>query len=142
MKKIILIVFVFLLTGCNPNHDFTKSCSKNENIENVVINVSYNHDDEITGVNIIKKYKTNDESVIKLLKESFDSFNNSLDDVLISEKESKNMYEIVYKVDPNKVSDKELNSLEIKKNSNKYFNYLSKNGFECVKKDVKVSLDS
>lgn len=137
MKKIIILFIPFFLTGCNPNHDFLKTCEKETNLsnykENVKIDVSFDHDDNVTKVSLNKKYETSDKEIINSLKESTQSFNKSLKNVNIKENEEKNNYEVLYEINMTSVSDDELLSLDIKKNSIKYFNYLKKNGFECEK---------
>lgn len=139
MKKIILSFIILIsLTGCDPNHDFEKVCTKevksNDYKENVKTVINYNNKDEVTKVEIIKKYQTKDTDILSSVKESTENFNDSLKSkksVNVKVSEDKNIYEVTYTLIPKDMNDITLENFGVKKNSIKYFNYLKKSGAKC-----------
>lgn len=133
MKKIILLLLIFIVSGCsiNGNKDFESLCIKNESadgfIEEQKITIYFDQTDNIKK--IINNYKyiySNDNG-----KLSFDAAKMSLNDYMknkegylkeiITEKE--NEYEVNYILDVIDLTDEELKKININRN---YYNQIKK----------------
>lgn len=139
IKKIIIcLTSIFLLTACDPNHDFTKVCSQTVDSlnykEKTITTINYNNKDEVTQVVVEKKYDVTDKDVLDLVKESAVKYNESVKDkkgIKVEATEEKGKYNLIYTINPKVVEQNILDNFEIKTNSIKYFNYLKKNNVEC-----------
>lgn len=140
MKKIVLIIALLMLTGCqNPNRDFSKTCVlKTKTIdyeEKVVTKVDYNNKDEVTNVTIEKKYQITNPDVLKSVQESTKSYNDILKDkkgIKFSTNSKENFYKVTYKLHVPDMNNELIDSFNLQKNSIKYFNYMKKNNIECA----------
>jgi predicted RND superfamily exporter protein len=139
IKKIfIFLILTILLTGCFKNEDFTKVCTEetttNNYKESIKYTINYNNKDEVTKVIIQKKYNITDSDILNSVKNTIEKYNKTLEVKGIETNTflEKNKYEATYTVDVPNVSKEYLDSLYIKQNSIKYFNYLRKNKIECA----------
>jgi len=133
MKKIILLLLIFIVSGCsiNGNKDFESICIKNETadgfIEEKKITIYFDQTDNIKK--IINNYKyiySNDNG-----KLSFEAAKMSLNDYMknkegylkeiITEKE--NEYEVNYILNVIDLTDEELKKININRN---YYNQIKK----------------
>lgn len=140
MKKyLILFSLIFFLTGCSdPNRDFTKECKQVTELsgykEEVITIVNYNHEDEVTKVVIEKNYTINAKATMDSIKESTESYNNGLQNskgVKFQTEGDDVNYTVTYTLEPQIMSENDLQKFNIKTNSVKYFNALKKNNVKC-----------
>ena len=143
IKKIIIcLIFVIISTGCFKNEDFVKICkveNKTTNYkETTKYTISYNNKDEVTKVVIEKKYNITDSDILNLIKENTQKYNKNLEKIkgIKSKIIDEDKYTVTYTLDVPKMEDKYLKSLNVKRNSLKYFNYLQKNNIECTNSNV------
>lgn len=143
MKKLILLIIPILLVGCEAkSEEFAKTCTKEILSENIIDNekldVTYNNNDEVLEVISTRTYKarnSNGNIVIDGIKNSLDNYNNNLlksKYIKITNPENKkDLYVLKYYFDVSKLKKEQLDELNIKKNSIKYFNKLKNIGYTC-----------
>lgn len=142
MKKFLILLVIFCLTGCVSNADFEKTCTsikKSESIKDVYsIDVSYNNEDIVKKAVITRNYKTLNEegkAILEDIKNSAISFNekyagNEHIKITVS-KDEDNIWELKYYLDvPNLKSDI-LDEFMLKQNSIKFFNKMKDENIEC-----------
>ena len=138
MKKLIVfIIITVFITGCDSTELFEKECYQNINSENTNyqenIKFIYNNKDEVLNIIVTKNY--NSDSELDLIKESANSYNNSLsknDYVkirIISDTDKE--YTAEYNYDITKMSDRELDQFDINKNWIKLNNKIRESNIRC-----------
>ena len=142
MKKFLILLVIFCLTGCVSNADFEKTCTsikKSESIKDVYsIDVSYNNEDIVKKAVITRNYKTLNEegkAILEDIKNSAISFNekyagNEHIKITVSKDEG-DEWELKYYLEVPEVSDDILDEFMIKKNSIKFFNKMKEENIEC-----------
>ena len=141
MKKLLILLCVFCLTGCVKNEDFSKTCTsltKSSSIKDKTsIYVVYDADDRVKSAVVTKNYKALNEDGIKLLddiKEASSSYNKryaSSNIKITVSKDDKDVYEMKYYLNVLKLNENILNDFNIKKNSIKFFNKMRDKNIEC-----------
>ncbi len=140
MKKVILIIVsIFLITGCDSTEVFEKKCTQKINSENTQytqnVKFIYNNEDEVLNIIVTNKYKSDDYNELELIKESAISYNNSLaksDNIKIQIlKDEDNEYKVRYNFNVLEMSEDELNQFDINKNWIKLNNKIKESDFEC-----------
>ena len=134
MKKIILVLLVFTLTGCfeNSGH-LTKSCTKLETANTLTTKTTYTFgfkNDIIDDINIIYSYEDENDITITSLKTSFITQNKYLDLNYEILNDTSNKYEIKYDIDVNS-SEEILDKFMIKKSRTEFVKNLKEQGYEC-----------
>lgn len=141
MKKGILVLTIFsliLLTGCDPNRDFLKTCkqvTKSTGYEEIVtMKINYNNKDELTNVTIERNYNISDKDVLNSIKKSSSAYNKTVEGskgIGVETSSDENFYKVVYNLNVPEMSDTDVENFDLRRNSIKYFNYLKKNNIEC-----------
>lgn len=133
MKKIIIILSCFLLTGCFENSGYiVKSCEKQEKSNNLKVTTTYTFkfkNDVIDDLNITYDNIGNSNSIssVKLSIESQNKYTNLEYNVLI---DNETEYKIEYIVPLD--SDKEvLDKLNVKQSRTDFVNNLKSLGYTC-----------
>lgn len=123
MKKVIIVLSIFLLTGCiNGNKDFEASCTKSESSEGFVENISFkiyfNSSYNITK--LIEKYNIKYSN--EMGKQSFEASKLALNSYSKTKKytvnvikDTKEEYEVDLVLDVKKMSDEELKKIGLKR---------------------------
>ncbi|MBP3920620.1 MAG: hypothetical protein J6D28_03545 [Bacilli bacterium] len=133
MKKILLTITMFLLTGCFGEIGkgiITKECKKNEIINGTTVDTNItikSKEGNINSINITETYDSDD-----------------LTSILNSKKSEKNMYRnepgisinindkiITYEIDVTSINDFVINRFNINKETHKMLKYYEDNGFTC-----------
>lgn len=134
MKKIIVTITVFLLTGCFSEISkgyINKECNKQEYINKININKTI-------------KLKSKEDNLISLIiNETYDS-DKEITPILNSKKSEQNIYKFengiavrtenntfVYEIDINAASEVVINRFNIKKEMHKMIKYYEDEGFKC-----------
>lgn len=133
MKKIILILTILILTGCFGEVGkgyITKTCTKEENINNIKVNTNIE----------IKSKEGNVENIT--ITEVFDT--NDLTSITNSKKSEKNLYQqttgiileinnntFTYKIDVLEASDLIKERFNIKEETHKQISFYEENGYIC-----------
>lgn len=134
MKKTLIIISAFLLTGCFGEVGkgyITKECTKIENINNMNINKKItikSNQGKITDLNIIEKYQTENDITV----------------ILNSKKSEQNMYKkesgisiniedniITYNIDIKNASNLVKERFNIEEETHKMIKYYEENGYKC-----------
>lgn len=142
MKKYILLILPFLLTGClGVNNNFTTKCTfvaSNMGFnDTTTLLVHYNHKDKVNNVVITRKLKSTDETgdiTLKTAKESAQdqkATDSKVKGLTITENSQNRTYKLIYNINISKASNSTLNKLKIKTNINKYKESLKQNGYDC-----------
>jgi len=133
MKKIIIILSCFLLTGCFENSGYlVKSCYKEENSNDLKVTTTYTFgfkNDIINNVKVIYDNVGNENS-IKSVKLSLESQNNYSDlkyNLLI---DNDQQYKIEYNI-PLDSTNEILDKFNIKKSRTDFVNNLKSLGYTC-----------
>lgn len=131
MKKLIIILSAFLLTGCFEKSGYlVKQCSKEEKANTLNSKITYTFEfknDDITALNVLYEYNADDSNTIKSIKNSYEGQNRFLDfdyDIL---KDDLNNYNIKYYLDVTSKSDKFIISDKMTVLTNK----LKNDGYVC-----------
>ena len=146
MKKLLLLLIPILLcTACqSKTESFSKLCIIKNNSQNITDTeeklITYNNLDEVTNVIITKTYKSKDydgNKLIENIKKSAENYNNNLAKskhiIVKIIKAEKDTYIIEYALDVQNLTETELDSFNLKKNSVKLFNKMKNNNIECKK---------
>lgn len=133
MKKIIIILSCFLLTGCFENSGYiVKSCYKEEKSNDLKVTTTYTFrfkNDIINNVKVIYDNVGNENSIksVKLSLESQNNYSNLKYNLLVDNNEQ---YKIEYIVPLD--SDKEvLDKLNVKQSRTDFVNNLKSLGYTC-----------
>ena len=133
MKKIIIILSCFLLTGCFENSGYlVKSCEKQEKSNDLKVTTTYTFgfkNDIISNVKVIYDNVGNENSIksVKLSLESQNNYSNLKYNLLVDNNEQ---YKIEYIVPLD--SDKEvLDKLNVKQSRTDFVNNLKSLGYTC-----------
>lgn len=133
MKKIIIILSCFLLTGCFENSGYiVKSCYKEEKSNDLKVTTTYIFgfkNDIINNVKVIYDNVGNENSIksVKLSLESQNNYSNLKYNLLVDNNEQ---YKIEYIVPLD--SDKEvLDKLNVKQSRTDFVNNLKSLGYTC-----------
>lgn len=133
MKKIIIILSCFLLTGCFENSGYlVKSCYKEENSNDLKVTTTYTFgfkNDIINNVKVIYDNVGNENS-IKSVKLSLESQNNYSDlkyNLLV---DNDQQYKIEYNI-PLDSTNEILDKFNIKKSRTDFVNNLKSLGYTC-----------
>ena len=141
MKKVLFILsMLLLLVGCDSKEEyFSKNCLKkisSNDLKDVIDEkVIYNNNDEVKEIQISREFDGKSKEVISYIKKSIKDYNNDLlknknvKIQVVTDEDSK--YSLKYYYDVDKMKKKELDNLDIKKNSIKYLKYLQKQEFDC-----------
>ena len=133
MRKIIIILSCFLLTGCFENSGYlVKSCEKQEKSNDLKVTTTYIFgfkNDIINNVKVIYDNVGNENSIksVKLSLESQNNYSNLKYNLLVDNNEQ---YKIEYIVPLD--SDKEvLDKLNVKQSRTDFVNNLKSLGYTC-----------
>lgn len=134
MKKILLVLFVLILTGCfNDSGYITKSCVKQETANSLNSKTEYSFkfkNDTISEISVLYSYSDDNKITIDSIRSSIESQNKFLDldyEVLVN---TSDIYEIKYNIDLN--SEQEiLNKFMIKTSRTELVRNLKEQGFVC-----------
>lgn len=133
MKKILLVISLFFLTGCFGDIGkgiVTKECSKLDLFNDISINTSYvikAHDDNISSIKITEVYDSTDLSSIINSKISETNMYKNYDGITIDI--VNNM--VIYNIDLSNVDDFIIDRFNIDYKMHKVLNSLENNGFSC-----------
>ncbi len=132
MKKILLALSIFLLTGCYENSGYiTKSCSKEENYDGLSSKTSYVftfREDNISEMTVTYDYHA-DVNTISSIRSSLESQNMFVDvnyNVLINDE---NNYKIQYNIDMN--NKDYWDKFDVVSSRTELVQRLKQNGFKC-----------
>lgn len=135
MKKIVIILILFCLTGCVSSGELTNTCKKIESSKELTSTTTYTinfKNDEISNINIINEYVA-DASTISAIKLSTTTQNNFWKNKVTFNTlvDDKSNYKTEYIIEVKTVDDSVYNYFNLKKERSKLVNYLKENGFEC-----------
>ena len=133
MKKKLIVLSVFLLTGCFEDSGYiTKSCTKSDSANTLNTNITYTFkfkNDIIENLEIVYDYNDSDKVTINSIKMSEETQNKylNLDYEVLSNTD--NEYKIKYNIDlnSNDLPDKFI----VNKSRTKLVNKLKDEGFNC-----------
>ena len=136
MKKIIVILMLFLLTGCDSTEVFNKKCTQNINTPDLNfkqnINFTYNNKDELLKIKVINNYNGED---IKDIKDSAYDYNNTLAKESYAKIEvlngEDNIYRVKYILDVSKMENEDLERFNLQRNWIKLNNKINQSNFTC-----------
>lgn len=143
MKKILILLIAFSLTGCIVrNEDFESTCEINKNSENISdnmsIHVTYDNDDNVKEAVVTYTYKAlNDEgkTILEEIKESATSFNEKYADneniKITVAKDEEDEWQLKYYLDVPNLDNDVLNEFMLRKNSVRFFNKMRDQNIEC-----------
>ena len=135
MKKIILLVLIFLVSGCYENSGkLVTTCVKNEDINTLYVETTYIIDFKeniINNVEVINYYSDRDKNTISSVKLSLNTqeqFIKNLNRTILIDNE--NEFKVVYNI---KKDDDEviLNKFFISEKRSDLVKTLKEKGFEC-----------
>lgn len=133
MKKIIVVLFILILSGCFENSGYiTKSCNKKEIANSLISNITYTYkfkNDIIEEVSIIYDYSDTDVNTISSIRTSLESQNKFFDNKYEVLDSNINNYKIKYNVDMN--NEEELDKFDIVNSNIKLVKNLKEKGFTC-----------
>ena len=134
MKKIIIILSCFILTGCFENSGYlVKSCEKVENSNTLIVTTTYTFgfkNDEIDDLKITYDNVDSNKNTIYSIKLSYETQNNYSNvkyNVLV---DNENQYKIEYDI-PLNSSDEVLDKFNIKKSRTDLVKKLKELGYNC-----------
>ena len=134
MKKIILVLLVFSLTGCFENSGYiTKSCTKEEKANTLNSKIVYDFkfkNDVINDISVLYSYSDENKITIDSIKSSIESQNRFLDLNYEIINNTDNNYEIKYNIDLNS-SEEILDKFLIKSSRTELVKNLKEQGFVC-----------
>lgn len=134
MKKYLILLFIFLLTGCFGNvgrGELTNTCTKTiktENLEDITTYEIKFKQDVISEVKLTKYYNGN-EDIIKSITKSYESQINLYETKTETEKNN-NSYKITYYFSGN-VNEKLKDDFYLQNERSKQVKKLEELGFEC-----------
>ena len=133
MKKIIIILSCFLLTGCFENSGYiVKSCYKEEKSNDLKVTTTYTFgfkNDIISNVKVIYDNVGNENSIksVKLSLESQNNYSNLKYNLLVDNNEQ---YKIEYNI-PLDSTNEILDKFNIKKSRTDFVKNLKSLGYTC-----------
>lgn len=133
MKKIIIILSCFLLTGCFENSGYlVKSCEKQETSNDLKVTTTYTFgfkNDIINNVKVIYDNVGNENSIksVKLSLESQNNYSNLKYNLLVDNNEQ---YKIEYNI-PLDSTNEILDKFNIKKSRTDFVKNLKSLGYTC-----------
>lgn len=133
MKKIIIILSCFLLTGCFENSGYlVKSCEKQEKSNDLKVTTTYTFgfkNDIINNVKVIYDNVGNENSIksVKLSLESQNNYSNLKYNLLVDNNEQ---YKIEYNI-PLDSTNEILDKFNIKKSRTDFVKNLKSLGYTC-----------
>lgn len=143
MKKILILLIAFSLTGCIVrNEDFESTCEVNKNSENISdnmsIHVTYDNEDNVKEAVVTRTYKAlNDEgkTILEEIKTSATSFNEKYagnENIKITvAKDEEDEWQLKYYLDVLNLDNDVLNEFMLRKNSVRFFNKMRDQNIEC-----------
>ena len=143
MKKILILLIAFSLTGCIVrNEDFESTCEVNKNSENISdnmsIHVTYDNEDNVKEAIVTHIYKAlNDEgkTILEEIKTSATSFNEKYagnENIKITvAKDEEDEWQLKYYLDVPNLDNDVLNEFMLRKNSVRFFNKMRDQNIEC-----------
>ena len=143
MKKILILLIAFSLTGCIVrNEDFESTCKVTKDTENISdnmsIHVTYDNEDNVKEAVVIRTYKAlNDEgkTILEEIKESATSFNEKYADneniKITVAKDEEDEWQLKYYLDVPNLENDVLNEFMLRKNSVRFFNKMRDQNIEC-----------
>ena len=143
MKKILILLIAFSLTGCIVrNEDFESTCEVNKNSENISdnmsIHVTYDNEDNVKEAIVTHTYKAlNDEgkTTLEEIKTSATSFNEKYagnENIKITvAKDEEDEWQLKYYLDVPNLENDVLNEFMLRKNSVRFFNKMRDQNIEC-----------
>ena len=143
MKKILILLIAFSLTGCIVrNEDFESTCKVTKDTENISdnmsIHVTYDNEDNVKEAVVIRTYKAlNDEgkTILEEIKESATSFNEKYADneniKITVAKDEEDEWQLKYYLDVPNLDNDVLNEFKLRKNSVRFFNKMRDQNIEC-----------
>lgn len=143
MKKVLILLIAFSLTGCIVrNEDFESTCEVNKNSENISDNMSiyvtYDNEDNVKEAIVTHTYKAlNDEgkTTLEEIKTSATSFNEKYagnDNIKITvAKDEEDEWQLKYYLDVPNLDNDVLNEFMLRKNSVRFFNKMRDQNIEC-----------
>ena len=143
MKKVLILLIAFSLTGCIVrNEDFESTCEVNKNSENISdnmsIHVTYDNEDNVKEAVVTYTYKAlNDEgkTTLEEIKTSATSFNEKYagnENIKITvSKDEEDEWQLKYYLDVPNLENDVLNEFMLRKNSVRFFNKMRDQNIEC-----------
>lgn len=143
MKKVLILLIAFSLTGCIVrNEDFESTCEVNKNSENISdnmsIHVTYDNEDNVKEAIVTHTYKAlNDEgkTILEEIKTSATSFNEKYagnENIKITvSKDEEDEWQLKYYLDVPNLENDVLNEFMLRKNSVRFFNKMRDQNIEC-----------
>ena len=143
MKKVLILLIAFSLTGCIVrNEDFESTCEVNKNSENISdnmsIHVTYDNEDNVKEAIVTHTYKAlNDEgkTILEEIKISAISFNEKYagnENIKITvAKDEEDEGQLKYYLDVPNLENDVLNEFMLRKNSVRFFNKMRDQNIEC-----------
>ena len=143
MKKVLILLIAFSLTGCIVrNEDFESTCEVNKNSENISdnmsIHVTYDNEDNVKEAIVTHTYKAlNDEgkTILEEIKISAISFNEKYagnENIKITvAKDEEDEWQLKYYLDVPNLENDVLNEFMLRKNSVRFFNKMRDQNIEC-----------
>lgn len=143
MKKVLILLIAFSLTGCIVrNEDFESTCEVNKNSENISDNMSiyvtYDNEDNVKEAIVTHTYKAlNDEgkTILEEIKISATSFNEKYagnENIKITvAKDEEDEWQLKYYLDVPNLENDVLNEFMLRKNSVRFFNKMRDQNIEC-----------
>ena len=143
MKKVLILLIAFSLTGCIVrNEDFESTCEVNKNSENISdnmsIHVTYDNEDNVKEAIVTHTYKAlNDEgkTILEEIKTSATSFNEKYagnENIKITvAKDEEVEWQLKYYLDVPNLENDVLNEFMLRKNSVRFFNKMRDQNIEC-----------
>lgn len=143
MKKVLILLIAFSLTGCIVrNEDFESTCEVNKNSENISdnmsIHVTYDNEDNVKKAIVTHTYKAlNDEgkTILEEIKTSATSFNEKYagnENIKITvAKDEEDEWQLKYYLDVPNLENDVLNEFMLRKNSVRFFNKMRDQNIEC-----------
>ena len=143
MKKVLILLIAFSLTGCIVrNEDFESTCEVNKNSENISdnmsIHVTYDNEDNVKEAVVTRTYKAlNDEgkTILEEIKTSATSFNEKYagnENIKITvAKDEEDEWQLKYYLDVPNLDNDVLNEFMLRKNSVRFFNKMRDQNIEC-----------
>lgn len=143
MKKVLILLIAFSLTGCIVrNEDFESTCEVNKNSENISdnmsIHVTYDNEDNVKEAIVTHTYKAlNDEgkTTLEEIKTSATSFNEKYagnENIKITvAKDEEDEWQLKYYLDVPNLENDVLNEFMLRKNSVRFFNKMRDQNIEC-----------
>lgn len=137
MKKIMILIMILLISGCNLNKDFKTICIKEEKSpyfnEIRTFNIYFNSSDEITKIEENYRYELidkNKKDSILYAKKALSNYTNSRNYTSIINEENENIYDVTYILDVKNLKDDQLKNINI---TRYYYDQIKvyKNNMKC-----------